>query len=125
MTSKLNTLSSILTEIEALDKAATPGPWRKVRQYWPEQGESFVVFHERGQQCSSDLNEHFAAATGPHESHADFIARSRTLLPKLARALREATEGLSDIAAANHINKEIPVALSALSRIDEIIDERP
>lgn len=74
---------ALAEEAEALSVAATPGPWEP-QQYEAPDLEWFVRI--AGPDKSGGLWEDSTSTT---EANARFIARARTLLPEMAKALRE------------------------------------
>ena len=68
----MDSLAALVAEAEALDKAATPGPWR-----------SYLL-----RVIADNVGLGLQASIPMTEQDSAFIARARTLLPALAAALR-------------------------------------
>lgn len=82
-----------LQEIERLDREATPGPWTDTRYSSEDEHGPHIEdrFESTVAVCSVSVDEHSANGT--------FIARARTLLPRLAAAFAEQTATIAALAA--------------------------
>lgn len=99
LASKLDAILAQCRAVLALSDKATPGPWRGIHGdtycAYPSvgagNGHHFILFDrsdEEGRRADDDVK--FPGL----DSDADFIATSRTLTPRLARATITAIEGL-------------------------------
>lgn len=100
------TTHELLTEADALDKAATPGPWEAidgtVMAWIPADPNSFDQSPRREDVGGGNWGGE-GGGYRMDDADAKFIARARTLLPALAVALREAE---ADLASARRAGME-------------------
>lgn len=141
------TLEEKIDELERLEKAATPGPWRSSTWYGIDGGWAAVGPHHEPL-SDEDSDEPDGEVEDRAKNDAAFIAAARNHLPDILAALKEAqakrfqhedavaladaclerddlrakletaTEALREIAAIHLDMKEQQVARSALARID-------
>lgn len=80
-------ITKLIAEAEKLSAKATPGPWKRGKEV---DGCAYV-----GTKCDDVYDEkfgyNFAVRDGEGQRDADFIARSRTLLPAAIAALKVAS----------------------------------
>lgn len=102
-------LNEILAHIEDLDTVVIKGPWR-----WRD--DTLI-------QNSGALQEVLTVSSysKPQISNSNFIAESRTLIPRLARALEVATNALKDISMDREY--KILVSRMAMDDIERILTE--
>lgn len=103
----MSAFAQMVAELERLEKAATPGPWRhgsniNGRRFWPDA----ICFGEQGHDADRiatvyglPLNRRLDEIEGCPEyqnaiANAKLIAATRTALPDLLTALRETREAL-------------------------------
>lgn len=140
LTSKLDNILAQCREVLALADKATPGPWRGIHGdtycAYPSvgagNGHHFILFDrsdEEGRRADDDVK--FPGL----DSDADFIATSRTLTPRLARATITAIEALRTIAWIKDSDDALvpkrdgsflgTTAFNALQRIADEWEEKP
>jgi hypothetical protein len=98
-------IDAIINEIQTRADAATPGPW-KVRHTQEPVGstDDYVTAFEveaKGDACwiAKFQNHKSCIATKSGSANADFCAASRTDIPRLVAALREAIDGYEELMA--------------------------
>lgn len=74
----MSKLDEILSEIERLDKEATPPPW------WNESG----TLHAKASTWTKEVHACCHPASCEEEADAEFVELARTALPLLAKILR-------------------------------------
>jgi hypothetical protein len=97
-------IDAALERIEEREKAATPGPWRRVEEYADEPGDYVIEEcptkdRSRGGYCivAQTLIEDGYGRSPQERKDAAFIAAARTDVPALLASLRSAVEGLERI----------------------------
>ena len=117
---------SILDDLEAAEKAATPGPWANDGRYlatnepYPLVGAPDGDYHSRVADCA------FYGAWGDEQCHANaaFIALSRNALPALLRVAR-AAEGLLAQVPSSIDDQELDDTRDALAAALAALDKEP
>lgn len=113
-------LDALLKDVEALDKAATPGPWRFAKHGGAVPGSEddhpvveFCEWARKGRKRvpAGDFGgihiDEFRSVEGDDDATGELVAHYRTAAPRLAAMLRVAVEALDDarsylMGRANH-----------------------
>lgn len=86
--------AALLAEAKALASKATPGPWHvepNTTLIWGESAADYLGYPV--------ARAHARLGHGEGRANAAFIARSRTLIPALCAALRQALKAIKDLEA--------------------------
>lgn len=108
-------LDALLKEVEALDRSATPGPWRFVRDGGAVPGSKgahpvveFCEWVQKGRKRvpSGDFGgihiEEFHSLEGDNDATGELLAHYRTAAPRLAAMLRIAVKALREAVDAGN-----------------------
>lgn len=107
-----HTISKFISELEELEKKATPAKWEKMPSGYVKPGPS--PYYHKGELIGTTFGD---ALTN---DDAKFIAQSRNALPKLLQVLKVLSGGLEHI--STHASMSRQVADKALTEAARILE---
>lgn len=100
MKTPLERIQNILSEIDAREKAATPGPWGT------DKYSTYDELHVTG--VKSVIHGCIGPPTFLFDTDAEFIAHARTDIPRLKKTLNIAAEALHAVRHLNDLDPKLP-----------------